>query len=54
METISWSRHENPENFDSDEAIDCGAEILNFYEENGVLIVVTERGSFPLDPRFFH
>ena len=38
---------------DSCHVIDLGAPVLGFHNADGVLMVTTTRGTFPLDPRFF-
>ena len=44
----------NPDSFEPEwNTIEVGAEVLGLCEEDGVLIVTTVKGTFPLDPRLF-
>lgn len=50
MPVVEWSKIDDPESWEPNgEIIDCGAEVLAIREENGVLIVTTKRGTFPVD-----
>lgn len=43
----------NPNSFEPEwNTIEVGAEVLGLREEDGILIVTTVKGTFPLDPRF--
>lgn len=44
----------NPDSFEPEwNYIEVGAEVLGLRKEDGVLMVTTVKGTFPLDPRFF-